>query len=85
MTDYTPTTEEISEHWVNNPLIKPRSRVTMYDKAIRIAKAEERHSIIALFDSKHSEFTYQHQENKGAYIDDCWACLALSLIKGESV
>lgn len=56
-----------------------------FDRWLESVKVKERQSIIALFDNKHSEFTYQHQENKGAYIDDCWACLALSLIKGKSV
>jgi hypothetical protein len=43
----------------------------------------ERERIIALLDLEHSEYTYQHQENKGVYIDDCSACFAIAIIKGE--
>lgn len=35
-----PDLNDPREHWVNNPLIKPRSKVAMYDKMIREAKAE---------------------------------------------
>ncbi len=44
----------------------------------------ERERIIALLDLEHSEYTYQHQENKGAYIDDCSACFAIAIINGEN-
>jgi hypothetical protein len=44
----------------------------------------ERERIIALLDSEHSEFTAQHQGDKKMYIDDCAACFALALIKGDS-
>lgn len=47
-------------------------------------KYQERERIIALLDGEHSEFTHQHQENKRAFIDDCAACSAISLIKGEN-
>jgi hypothetical protein len=44
---------------------------------------QERERIIALFETEHSEFTAQHQQDKNAYIDDCFACLAIELIKGD--
>lgn len=30
------------EHWVNNPLIKPRSKLHLFDEAIERAKTQER-------------------------------------------
>jgi hypothetical protein len=47
-------------------------------------REQERERIIDLLDSEHSEYTYQHQENKGAYIDDCSACFAIAIINGEN-
>lgn len=44
----------------------------------------ERARIIALLEAEHSEFTFRGDENKGTYIDDCAACFAIALIKGEN-
>ncbi len=36
------------DHWVNNPLISPASKVDEFDKAIAHAKAEERQHLIEI-------------------------------------
>lgn len=72
------------DYWVNNPLITPINKALMYDNDMHGAAVEERYRIIELLDAEHSEYTYQHQENKGAYIDDCPACFAIAIIKGEN-
>jgi len=55
-----------------------------YQLGIATGEWMERERIIALLDSEHSEFTAQHQGDKKMYIDDCAACFALALIKGDS-
>jgi hypothetical protein len=52
----------------------------IYDFSKYVRK-EERDRILALLDSEHSEFTTQHQADKKAYVDDCFACLAIELIR----
>lgn len=70
------TSNELSAH--------ESGRYDGYNDGFSFGREREREVIIALLDAEHSEYTYQHQENKGAYIDDCPACFAIAIIKGEN-
>ena len=70
------------------PLDPNAYTLALYDGFFRLwtryGAEAERERIIALLEAEHSEFTYQHQENKRVYIDDCSACFAIALIKGDN-
>lgn len=76
--------KEVEEEMTDNfGLLNDREEafINAFKEGIR---REERERIISLLDAEHSEYTYQHQENKKAYIDDCAACFAIAIIKGEN-
>lgn len=72
---------EAKQHWVNNPLIKPLSKVAMFDKAIERAKKETEERIIALLDQKHTPHEGDQTHNESG---ECTACEVIAFIEGET-
>ena len=56
----------------------------LFDSWLEKVLAEERGRIIELLDGEHSEWTAQHQEDRSVFIDDCSACFAIDIIKGDA-